>query len=110
MSCQVPRMYFPYTFHLPPMDLLVQQGEDRIGVLLAATGAIKLPGRSGMLLPCYPGLAPDSCGGERQYGVGRRVWGVEYLGVSLCPSCEVQAFDHEFVEGTGVELECPWAF
>jgi hypothetical protein len=25
VSCQVPRMYFPYTFHIPPMDLLVQQ-------------------------------------------------------------------------------------
>ena len=25
VSLQVPRMYFPYTFHIPPMDLLAQQ-------------------------------------------------------------------------------------
>lgn len=42
--------------------------------------------------------------------VGRRVRGVENLGVGSCPGREVQAFDHELVEGAGVELECPWAF
>lgn len=42
--------------------------------------------------------------------MGRGIWGVEYLGIGLRPGREIQAFDHELVEGPWVKLERPGAF